>query len=593
MMRALVIGVCCALTVAARGGTILLVDDDAPPGGDGLSWDTAYRFLQDGLAEAEASGQVETIRVAQGVYVPDRDEANPGGTGDRSAVFGLINGVSIMGGYAGLGAEDPNARDIVLFQTILTGDLAGNDEPGFINIAENSLHVISGAGRDATAVLDGFTISGGNADGTRNRDSGFGGGMHNEGGNPTVIDCTFTANSADSGGGMCNIYNGSPTLVGCAFIANRAVFAGGGMYNDFGSDPMLVDCAFTSNLSADSGGGMYNYVYCDPTLIGCTFAGNAAASFGGGIDSAIVCSPVLVGCEFSGNAASTCGGGMVNDESRAKVINCTFADNGASCGGGVYNDSADVLLMNSVFFDNAADRGGAVSNLFTAPEIINSTFSMNTASEAGGAIHNEDDSNASLANCILWDDEAPAGEEIANVGDSVPRIGYCDIQASGGSGGGWDANLGLDLGGNIDADPLFADPGAGDLTLSAGSPAIDAGINSAVPADALDLDEDGDAAERIPIDRAGGARFADDPDTPDTGCGVPVIVDMGAYEFPGEVVEDIVIGDVDGDGDVDVADLLALLAAWGPCESDCCLADLDASGVIDTADLLTLLANWT
>lgn len=588
-MRLLTIGFCCALAVSARSGTVLYVDDDAPPGGDGAGWNTAYRFLQDALAHAADSGDVEAIRVAQGRYAPDRDEANPDGTGERSAHFEIINGVSLMGGYAGLGAGDPDARDVVLYETVLSGDLAGDDQPDFVNNAENSLHVLSGAGCDGTAVLDGFTISGGNADEDR---GGGGGGMCTEAGFPTLVDCTFTANVADMGGGMYNCNNSSPSLIGCTFAGNHAVFTGAGMYNSYGSHPALIDCTFIANVSDDSGAGMYNYIYCEPMLIGCTFADNLASSYGGGVDSVILCHTTLIDCDFIENSAMACGGGMVNDESGVTVINCTFTGNEASCGGGIYNNSAEMMLINGVFHGNVADRGGAMGNLFTSPNIVNCTFSANTAFEEGGGIHNESDSNARLANCILWNDSAPAGPEIANVGDSIPRIGYCDIQASGGSGGGWDANLGVDRGGNIDADPLLADPGGGDFSLSSSSPCIDAGINSAVPADALDLDDDGDAAERVPVDRVGDARFADDPDTPDTGCGVPVIVDMGAYEFPGEVIEDIVIGDIDGDGDVDVADLLTLLGGWGPCDTDCCLADLNGSGAIDTADLLLLLGNW-
>jgi hypothetical protein len=49
-------------------------------------------------------------------------------------------------------------------------------------------------------------------------------------------------------------------------------------------------------------------------------------------------------------------------------------------------------------------------------------------------------------------------------------------------------------------------------------------------------------------------------------------------------------GDFNGDGVVDVEDLLSLLAAWGPCEG--CPQDIDGSGVVDVEDLLALLANW-
>ena len=98
-------------------GGVLFVDDDAALGGDGIKWDTAYRFLQDALTDASGGG-ISEVHVAQGVYQPDRDEANPDGTGDRAATFQLINGVALMGGYAGIGAKDPDARDIELFETI-------------------------------------------------------------------------------------------------------------------------------------------------------------------------------------------------------------------------------------------------------------------------------------------------------------------------------------------------------------------------------------------------------------------------------------------------------------------------------------------
>jgi len=55
------------------------------------------------------------------------------------------------------------------------------------------------------------------------------------------------------------------------------------------------------------------------------------------------------------------------------------------------------------------------------------------------------------------------------------------------------------------------------------------------------------------------------------------------YVFAGPIAGDI-------DGDVDAADLLALLAAWGPCED--CPEDINGNGVVNTADLLILLGNW-
>lgn len=85
--------------------------------------------------------------------------------------------------------------------------------------------------------------------------------------------------------------------------------------------------------------------------------------------------------------------------------------------------------------------------------------------------------------------------------------------------------------------------------------------------------------------------------TIDTATGELTLIGSGDW---GEVrgmafVEDAVEGDVNGDGVVNVEDLLELLASWGPCPQppDECPADLDGNGVVNTGDLLNLLANWS
>ena len=80
------------MMVSTATGQIIFVDADATGTGTGLSWANAYKFLQDGLAIADANDE---IRVAQGIYKPDEDSAHPNGTGSRTATFQLINGVSI------------------------------------------------------------------------------------------------------------------------------------------------------------------------------------------------------------------------------------------------------------------------------------------------------------------------------------------------------------------------------------------------------------------------------------------------------------------------------------------------------------------
>ena len=73
----------------------------------------------------------------------------------------------------------------------------------------------------------------------------------------------------------------------------------------------------------------------------------------------------------------------------------------------------------------------------------------------------------------------------------------------------------------------------------------------------------------------------------DDGIGRPVTL------APNPTLEYFALGDIDGNGSVGVADLLFLLANWGPC-ADCndCIADLNGDCSVGVADLLILLSNW-
>ncbi len=258
-----------------RGQTVIFVDDDAVLGGDGSSWGMAYKFLQDALANAVAGTE---IRVAQGTYKPDQDEAGNVTPGHREAAFQLINGVALMGGFAGIGALNPDVRNIELFETILSGDLLGNDGPFFQNNHDNSYHVLIGSGTDETALLDGFMITAGNADGPSPFPRSRGGGIHIRSGNPMLRYCTFRANRSAFDGGAVAILFSNPTLTNCHFIDNTSAY-GGGLTN-CGSSAVLIACEFDGNTAELGGGGMYSERDGSPMLIDCTFLSNSALGFG-------------------------------------------------------------------------------------------------------------------------------------------------------------------------------------------------------------------------------------------------------------------------------------------------------------------------
>jgi parallel beta-helix repeat protein len=414
------------------------------------------------------------------------------------------------------------------------------------------------SGEGAETVLDGFTITNGSPP------SLFGGGMHNYSSSPTVTNCTFSGNAAyDYGGGMYN-YSSSPTVTNCTFSDNSAN-NGGGMYSEYSSNATVINCTFSGNTAGYRGSGMFNYL-SSPTVTDCTFSGNSTY-YGGGMFN-LYANPTVTGCTFSGDSVFGNGGGMFNDYANPTVTNCTFSGNTAAYyGGGMVNGYSSPTMANCTFSGNTAGYygGGMYNYECQVVTVTNGTFGGNSASFGKAFVFDsfeqQDPGNLHMANSILWD----GGDEIWNNDGSTITITYSDVQ------GGWPGP------GNIVADPMFVDAANGDYHLQTGSPCLDAGHNWAI-------------AGRAEVDLDGNPRFADGP-TADTGCGLPVVVDQGAYEYQGEPFP-VKLGDLDGDGAVGVDDFLLLLAGWGACVADCCLPDLDLDGDVGVADFLILLAQW-
>jgi fibronectin type 3 domain-containing protein/5-hydroxyisourate hydrolase-like protein (transthyretin family) len=511
---------------------ILFVNDDAL-GGDGSSWAEAFKDLQDALDVAVSGDQ---IWVAAGNYTPTAPN------GDRTISFELKNGVEIYGGFPEKG--DWENRDPELYETILSGDLNNNDDPFTAGTAkDNSFHVVNGSNTDATAVLDGFTIIAGNANGDYHP-ANKGGGMYNNSGSPTVSNCTFYRNSAvgHRGGGMFNMTGSSPTVSECEFIENQSG-DGGGMTNENNCNPIVTNCLFIDNQSlsnpwgSGSGGGMHNRVSSSPTIINCSFVNNNSSSYkGGGLVNYDSSNPILIDCTFSGNTSAVNGGGIYNSTGCfLTIMNCSFLGNSAvSAGGGVFNwNNCVAELTNCLFSGNSAKYGGGYfDDNASNSTITNCTFTLNSAANKGGGLRIHDDSSLSLVNSIVWGNTAPQGPQIGLISNGSVSISYCDVQGGKSMMSVENSSIIDWSAGNIDTDPLFVDAAGRDLRLSYGSPCIDAGNNDAVPQDYLDLDEDGNLTELIPWDLGGNFRQIDEYSR-DTGIGLAPIVDMGAYEAGG------------------------------------------------------------
>jgi hypothetical protein len=134
----------------------------------------------------------------------------------------MKNGVALYGGFSGI-EQNRVDRNWVVHQTILSCDIRTHgDDTG------NAYHVLyqpSDTTLDGSAIVDGFTITGGNADGAWPH--GSGGGMFNETGRPTVSNCTFESNSAAGAGGGMYIRDGSPAVNDVTSSGNSAANGGG------------------------------------------------------------------------------------------------------------------------------------------------------------------------------------------------------------------------------------------------------------------------------------------------------------------------------------------------------------------------------
>ena len=514
---------------AYDGQSVLYVKADAAGASDGTSWADAYNDLQFALVAAESGND---IWVAAGTYTP-------GGRGARAATFQLKSGVGIYGGFAGT-EYSRSERNPATNLTVLSGDLRGNDlevlEPPELSSestrSDNSYHVVTGSGANETAVLDGFVITGGNANGSGNSD----------------------------GGGMINVSSASgpvpanPTLVNCTFHGNSAGVNGGGIYNEAGT-PTLIDCVLSENHSngaaftEEGGGGMYNR-RGSLTLRNCRFVGNTTAGNGAGLYNRSA-SPTIIDTAFDGNVvvrAPHKGGGILNQSSDATIINCTFTGNLASFGGGIENWLSAPTIFNCIFSRNEAVHpgdgdGGGLQNWKSNPSVINCTFSENSAMDLGGGLGEISGSRAVVSNCIFWGNRA-RNDANAQIGGGLTVVTYSCVQ--GGRSGE----------GNIDADPHFADPQNGDYRLKSQAgrwdPLSESWTQDDVTSPCIDA---GDPMSPIGLELFPNGGF----------------INMGAYGgmteagksyFGQPACESIVAGDLNGDCQVDRADLEIMALHW-------------------------------
>lgn len=416
---------------------------------------------------------------------------------------------------------------------------------------DNSESVVSGPsnlsgrmGDGSAAILDGFSITGGFAQGWPGDDppEPGGGGMRFLGGSPKVWNCTIKGNRANNGGGAIYVYGMevfAGHFVNCVIMENYSGHGGGMGGKQQNNSPWFVNCYVLGNASGDHGaafsftdnGGLRS----EPKIINCVIAGNKSGPRPGG----------------PGGTSGSGGAIYVKGVYTVTITNSVIAHNSAlgggvywaSHGGGLYIDYAyetwaKADINNTIIWGNLADHerqmhvGGSANYVhvrYSNVERFNVESNVNL--DIGG-----DGCNLTNTTCFVGacaDDHSVECVTNAVCTGHNPPLGLCTYQV----------NLG-----NVAAhDPKFVNPGwdpngpdytpVNDYLLMKESPCIDAGDNRLVPLDKVDLNQDGDLTEKIPLDLGRSIRFINYPENaqdrgqPDTNY--PLITDMGAYEFEG------------------------------------------------------------
>lgn len=564
-----------------------------PPGVGGAWEGDAYKFLQDALDRANilhaSDPELEIhIWVAAGwddvneawiPYRPDQSDTQPSGSCwdyvddepcaaccDRQASFVILPNIEIYGGFppdphtchSGNGAAFVD-RDPETHITVLSGDLLNDDEIEvlrdphtdtfiglqFENNDENSFHVVVFDGGGQTeGVLDGVTVSGGNANG--------GGCGEDAGGGVRIGSCPGSARAIIR---HCVIEQNSASMFG-----GDSEGAGGGLYA--GDHP--------------AGWG--------PRVERVVFRHNNAVK-GGAVAGALLTTPVFITSEFYENTGGDGGAvfvvGINHTIASFKLINCILRDNIGDSGGAVHS-RGELRAHGCLFSGNSSQAGGGGAVRALGPivgsvdgyvELINCTLVGNSAVAEGGGVSAESNLAVGpilvrLNNSIAWSNEP---DQLSQIGvDATIGSNWSNIE------NGWPGE------GNLNIDPQF---GQG-YTLASGSPMIDQGVTEVLPCDDYMIepstpgvpDANCTTGQLTPIDLAGNPRVVANND-----CAV----DIGAFEFQSTGA---CPADLNDDMTVNVLDLIALLTSWGACLD--CGADLNADDLVNVDDLLILLGSW-
>ena len=322
---------------------------------------------------------------------------------------------------------------------------------------------------------------------------------------------TITGGDADFGGGGIRIESASPTVINNVIVGNLACSEGAGILVAFGS-PLIEGNLISDNHQSGCSGG----------------------PGGGGITLRGAASAVVRGNLIQGNSFGSGGGLSLFAAGTPTIADNRIELNNASSGGGGFDivNVSDATIVQNVVTGNTGGAGDGdgfdwlVPSLGIGPYLVANTISGNGDLEI---LVDGFDEDAELVGNIVATGGGGTAIECGDFNDTnTPILRFDDVFAQGGTayGGICDDPTGTD--GNISADPMFTDAAGGDFHLSAGSPSVDAGDNAALELPATDFDgnariQDGDGNSTAIVDQGAFERgaplpFADGFESGDTSA---------------------------------------------------------------------------
>lgn len=480
-------------TERAEAQQVIYVDDDAPPGGDGTSWETAFQAIYEGgvvLSGSAAFKDVE-VRVAGGHYFV----TDPIG-GSSADTLVLQSGVVFRGGFRGLaGGGDPNEQNPSEFASIIDGDIG---TPGIM--ADNTAAAMFAA--DGTDVfIDGFSVTN-----MRTRAMWVGSSVradirrcHFESGQGaqqdmirarfgsqlSIDDCEFRDVDVMAAAVFSNAR--TTTIARCRFIGvTSRVNVVSATFSD---TVTLSECTFDDSLVQD--GSALFAGNCDVVLMDGVIVQHTRTLAEGGYspihvrdaESLHMANCLMLDNDTRPNEGGAISIGRVN---LTVVDRCAFAWNrSARYSGAIDHQGGPIEIHNSLFWRNSASLSVAAISSADMLMLRSCTVAENSSGGSGGiAVFAAPSKTPSVENCVIWNNTASGSPP--SLGSQIPNSLQPFIRSS--------IVTGIPhTQGNLSLDPLFLAPG--DYRLAPDSPAIGLGHNPL--ADPLNTTTDLDGNPRV------------------------------------------------------------------------------------------------